>query len=453
MGVTMRESAKRLRGVRDRLPANVLRKNLADGRHADGAGLYLLVKGERRSWVFMFTRDGKRREMGLGPAGDTRPGADSDLISLRRAREKADEVRALLARGLDPLAERDREASEAAEAARAAELAAAAREAGSVTFGEMADAFVAGGTVAGQRIPGIASELRNAKHVAQWRMTLGPAYCRALRKIPVSEVATADVLSVLQPIWLKKPETASRIRGRIERVLDAAEVVGLREGKNPAMWRGHLQNLLPRRQKLARGHHAALPWQDMPDFIKALRERDGLAAMALEFLILTAARSGEVRGMDWSEIDEDAGLWTVPGERMKAGRAHRVPLSGRAAAILEEVRPLTGGEGLVFPGYRGRPMSDMTLAAVLKRMKIEATVHGFRSSFRDWVFEATAHPSDLAESALAHVHGSAVERAYRRGDALEKRRAMMEDWARYLDRAGGENVIEIAHREIADAKQ
>lgn len=444
----MAEKAKRLRGVRDRLPANVLRKALPDGRHADGAGLYLAVKGERRTWAFMFTHEGKRREMGLGSAGDPKPGTESDLVSLKRAREKADEVRALVARGLDPLAERDRAQAQAAEDAKAAEVAAKAAEARNVTFGAMADAYVSGGVVAGQRIPGIASELRNSKHIDQWKMTLGPTYCRALRKIPVSEVSTADVLAVLNPIWLKKAETASRIRGRIERVLDAAEVMGLREGKNPALWRGHLQNLLPKRQKLARGHHAAMPWRDVPDFIKALREREGLAAVALEFLILTAARSGEVRGMTWDEVDEDAGLWTVPGERMKAGRVHRVPLPDRARAILDQVKPLTGGEGLVFPGSKGRPMSDMTLAAVLKRMKIEATVHGFRSSFRDWVFEGTGFPGDLAESALAHVHGSAVERAYRRGDALDKRRGMMEDWARFLEGAGGGQVIQLRRSDV-----
>jgi len=451
----MAEKAKRLRGVRDRLPANVLRKALPDGRHADGAGLYLLVKPDgRKSWVFIFTHEGKRREMGLGPAGDPKPSTESDLVSLRRAREKADEVRALVARGLDPLSERNRAQSEAAEAARATELASAAKEARDVTFGAVADAYVSGGIVAGQRIPGIAAELRNAKHIAQWKMTLGPAYCKTIRKMSISDVSTADVLAVLNPIWLKKPETASRIRGRIERVLDAAETIGLREGKNPALWRGHLANLLPKRQKLSRGHHAALSWEDMPDFITRLREREGIAALGLEFLILTAARSGEVRGMIWEEVDQEAGLWTVPGDRMKAGRAHRVPLPDRAQQILEQVKPLTDGVGLVFPGNKGRPMSDMTLAAVLKRMKAtEITVHGFRSSFRDWVFEATGHPGDLAEAALAHVHGTAVERAYRRGDALEKRRGLMEDWARFLEGPSGKNIINLSERTSESASQ
>jgi integrase len=220
-------------------------------------------------------------------------------------------------------------------------------------------------------------------------------------------------------------------------------VLGLRDGANPARWKGHLAELLPKRHKLTRGHHAAMPWADVPAFVAALRDRDGLAPLALEFCILTAARSGEVRGMDWAEVDLDGALWTVPAKRMKAGRLHRVPLSDRAVAILAAVRPMTGGEGLVFPGTKGQPLSDMTLAAVLKRMKLEAvTVHGFRSSFRDWVYEATGHPGDLAEAALAHVAGSAVERAYRRGDALDRRRALMQDWARYLEGGtGGAEVI------------
>ncbi len=435
---------RRARGVRDRLPGNVLRQALEPGRHADGAGLYLLVREGRASWIFQFTMGGRRREMGLGPAGDPRPGQTSGPVSLRAARAAADAARALLARGIDPIEDRDREAR-AAEAEALAQAAAAAEAATrAVTFGALADAYVRGGEVAGQRVPGIAAGLRNRKHVDQWQMTLGERFCRALRRKPVAEVATADVLAVLQPIWLALPETASRLRGRIERVLDAAAVLHLREGANPARWRGHLAELLPQRHRLARGHHGALPWAEAPAFVAELRGRAGLAARALEFLILTAARSGEVRGTRWAEIDPEAALWTVPGARMKAGRVHRVPLPDRAVEILEEVRPLGDGEGLIFPGAQGRPLSDMTLAAVLRRMgRAGVTVHGFRSTFRDWVFEATAHPADVAEAALAHVTGSAVERAYRRGDALERRRALMADWARYLDPAPGAVVVPI----------
>lgn len=443
------------RRTRDKLPSNVLRLNLAEGRHSDGAGLYLTVKGASRSWVFMFASGGKRREMGLGPAGDPPAGRPSDLVSLKAARVRADELRAIVADGGDPLVERDRAAAEAAaeierqaaEAVAAIERARAQEEAAkraAITFGQVADAYVAGGNVAGQSLPGIAGELRNSKHVDQWKMTLGDKYCRKLRQMPVAEVGTTDVQAVLAPIWTKKAETASRIRGRIERVLDAAETLGLRTGANPARWRGHLANILPKRQKLARGHHAALPWRDVPAFVERLRGREGIAALALEFLILTAARSGEVRGMTWDEVDLDAAHWTVPASRMKAGRIHRVPLTERAAVILDEVKPLAAGDGLVFPGLGGRMMSDMTLAAVLKRMKADGvTVHGFRSSFRDWVFEATTFPSDLAEAALAHVHGTAVERAYRRGDALDRRRELMNAWATYIDGGSVGRVIQL----------
>lgn len=441
------------RRTRDKLPSNVLRLSLPDGRHGDGGGLYLLVRGDRRSWVFMFASGGKRREMGLGPAGDPPAGRPSDLVSLKAARTRADELRAVVAAGGDPLAERAQAAAEAAaeverqvaEAVAAVARAKAEAEAATVkaiTFGQVADAFVSGGDLAGRSLHGIGHELRNDKHVDQWKMTLGDKYCRKLRAVPVAEVSTADVQAVLAPIWTTKAETASRIRGRIERVLDAAETLGLRSGANPARWRGHLANVLPKRAKLARGHHAALPWLDVPAFIEKLRQRDGVAALALEFLILTVARSGEVRGMVWDEIDEEAGMWTVPAVRMKAGKVHRVPLPDRALEILELVKPLTGGDGLVFPGLRGKPMSDMTLAAVLKRMEMTGvTVHGFRSSFRDWVFEATNFPADLAEAALAHVHGSAVERAYRRGDALDRRRVLMEAWAGFCAGDGGGKVV------------
>lgn len=405
------------------LPGNILRQKLAPGRYSDGAGLYLLVTPTSRSWLFFFTTSGRRREMGLGSAGDA-----TGAWSLTEARQRADEARSLLKAGHDPLEYR-KAAAEAAEAADRAKASSA------VTFGEMADAYVDGGTLAGKKIVGQTGSFRNNKHVAQWRMTLGERYCGNLRKRPVADVSTEDVLEVLQPIWQTKNETASRIRGRIERVLDAARAAGFRQGENPARWRGHLDHLLSKRQKLQRGHHAAMPREDVPAFLKELRTRDAVSARALEFLILTASRSGEVRGADWSEIDLEARIWTVPGSRMKAGREHRVPLTDRAISILEEMAAAQGTNGTIFVTSGGRIMSDMTLAKMLARLDGGAyTVHGFRSTFRDWAFEVSRHPRDIAEAALAHVFGDATERAYRRGDALEKRREMMNDWQSYIER-------------------
>ena len=251
----------------------------------------------------------------------------------------------------------------------------------------------------------------------------------------------ADVLAVLKPHWEQRPETAGRLRGRIERVLNAAKAAGHRTGENPAAWRGHLENLLPPRQKLGRGHHEALPWSQVPEFMGALRQREGVAALAVEFAILTAARSGEVRGAAWDEFDVAAKLWTVPPERMKAGREHRVPLTARAVEIIETVSKLPN-DAYVFPGMKsGAPLSDMSLSAVLRRMTVAATVHGFRSSFKDWASEATSYPNELSEAALAHITGDKVERAYRRGDALERRRELMEAWAQYCEPSPAGNVV------------
>ncbi len=377
---------------------------LGPGRHADGGGLYLDRDDQGRSrWLFMWTRNGKRREMGLGPAGP-------NGVSLASARSKASAARDTVLRGADPIDERK---------------AAAAGPARVWTFGDLADDFVAA----------LSPQWRNEKHRAQWRMTL-TKYAAPLRALPVESVQTADVLAVLQPVWQLKPETASRLRGRIERVLDAAKARGLRGGENPARWRGHLDHLLPRRQKLTRGHHAAMPYEDVPEFTGQLREREAVAALALEFLILTAARSGEVLGARWSEIDLHSKVWTVPAERMKGGRLHRVPLTARAVSILEAAKPLSGGDDAakshVFPGQRTGQLSAMALAMLLRRMNVEQTVHGFRSSFRDWAGEVSTFPREVAEAALAHTVGDSTERAYRRGDALEKRRMLMEAWAAYL---------------------
>jgi integrase len=305
------------------------------------------------------------------------------------------------------------------------------------TFGQVADDFLSAKQ----------SEWRNAKHRAQWEMTL-QRYCAPLRSRPVDEIDTAAVLEVLKPLWASIPETASRLRGRIETVLDAARARGLIEQHkaNPVRWRGHLDKLLPKRQKLTRGHHAAMPFADVPEFMARLRKRGAVAALALEFTILTAARTGETLGARWDEINLKQGIWTVPAARMKGGRAHRVALSRRALAVLKKLDAARTDE-YVFPGQRpGKPLSSMAMEMILRRMKVEGvTVHGFRSSFRDWCGEVSTFPREIAEAALAHVAGDQTERAYRRGDALEKRRELMEAWATYCEPKAG-NVISISRR-------
>jgi integrase len=302
-----------------------------------------------------------------------------------------------------------------------------------MTFGEAADAL----------IESMSSSWRNEKHRAQWKMTL-TVYCEPLRSKPVTEIDTEHVLKVLQPLWTAKPETASRLRGRMERVFDFARARGQGSGENPARWRGHLDAVLPKRAKLTRGHHKAMPFDEVPAFMVALRERDGIAARALEFAILTAARSSEVFGASWSEFDLETRVWTVPAARMKAGRVHRVPLSARAVEILQEMQQKRLSD-LVFPGTKpGRPLSVMALEMVLRRMKVDVTVHGFRSAFRDWAGERTHFPREVAEAALAHLVGDAVERAYRRGDALEKRRKLMDAWSGFLTQQAQGNVVRLS---------
>jgi integrase len=363
------------------------------GRHADGGGLYLSVSpnGGRR-WVFLYRWHGKPTEIGFGSARD---------VTLARARELARQARSNLAEGINP---KDvRKPSKVA------------------TFGECADRV----------IDAMRPSWRNEKHAAQWKMTL-LHYAAPLRRLPVNKVGTDDVLSVLKPLWNAKPETASRLRGRIERVLDAAKAQGLRSGENPARWRGHLDQLLPKRQRLTRGHHAAMAYAEVPSFISDLRSRQATAALALEFAILTAARSGEVLGARWNEFDLDRAIWIVPAERMKGAREHRVPLSPRALRIVTELEDSRTND-FVFPGEKaGRPLSGMSLEMVLRRMKVEgATVHGFRSSFRDWAAECTNFPNEVCEAALAHVIENKAEAAYRRGDLFEKRRKLMDAWAAY----------------------
>jgi integrase len=378
------------------------------GMHADGGGLYLRItagKNSGKRWVFLYRRpaDGKRCEIGFGGAS---------AVSLAKARKKADEARTLLADGNDPLAAR--QASERMP-----------------TFGELAD----------QHIQAMGPSWRNPKHLAQWEMTLRE-YAKPLRHKPVNEITTADVLQVLRPIWLTIPETAARVRGRIENVLDAAKVKGFRSGENPAAWRGHLKLILPARQKLTRGHHAAMAIDALPGFITSLRARPAVAARCLEFAILTAARSGEALAARWDEIDLSAKVWCIPAARMKATREHRIPLSDRAVAVLLELEPLRAGT-YVFPGQRrDQPLSSMALEMILRRMKVEgATVHGFRSTFRDWAGNRTSYPRELAEHALAHAIGDKAEQAYRRDDALERRRPMMEAWAQFCSSTNGDNIV------------
>jgi integrase len=268
-------------------------------------------------------------------------------------------------------------------------------------------------------------------------------YAAPLRDKPIDAVDTESVLSILQPLWQSVPETASRLRSRIEAVLDAAKAQGHRHGENPARWRGHLDKLLPKRQKLSRGHHAALPYSQVPAFVASLCEREAVAALALEFTILTAARSGEVLGTHWPELDLEAKVWTIPAMRMKAGKEHRVPLSARAGTIIQRLAEVRTSD-FVFPGQRsGKPLSGMAMEMVLRRMKADVTVHGFRSSFRDWCGEETHFPREIAEAALAHSVGNEVEVAYRRGDALEKRRGLMEAWADFIEGTPAGNVIPI----------
>lgn len=387
----------------NRLTARSVATIKTPGRHADGDGLYLVVdKSGARRWVFLFRREGRLKEMGLGGAG---------RVGLAQARKLAIEVRKQLAAGLNPIEER-RRVSAADEVAK--------------TFGPFAASLV----------PEICAGFRNEKHRAQWASTLA-TYASSLNDKPLDEIETDDVLRILQPIWMSKSETASRLRGRIERILDAARAKGLRSGENPARWRGHLDALLPRPNKLSRGHHAAIPFERAPQFMARLQGIDAISARALEFCILTATRSGETLQAAWFEIDLHAAVWTVPAERMKAGRAHRVPLSTSALSLLESLSVNRIGD-LVFPGQRrGRPLSNMAMAMILRRLEPNgATVHGFRSAFRDWAAEMSDHPREVAEAALAHTVGDQTERAYRRRDALEKRRALMEEWAQYCFKGG-----------------
>jgi integrase len=381
-------------------------KNLkAPGRYSDGNGLYLNVGPTgSKSWLFLYVhrKTKKRREMGLGA---------SSAVSLR---DLASAKQKQIAAGLDPFDERDRQKSSG------------------LTFGQAADALV----------ESLEGEWKNEKHRAQWKMTL-KVYCKSIRSRPVDSIGMDDVLRILTPIWNTKRETARRLRGRIERVLDYARVIGAREGENPARWRGHLEVIFQEKRvkQLVRGHHRALPVDALPDFMRRLRAQHNIASRCLEFTVLTATRTSESLGAAWDEISFDKALWTIPAARMKADREHRVPLSSRAIALLQKMEAIRTSH-FVFPGLkRGKPLSTGAMDALLERMQVSATVHGFRSTFRDWVGECTSFPTDLAEMALAHVVGSKTEQAYRRGDGLERRRELMEAWASFAYPPEGANVL------------
>ena len=376
------------------LTTRQVRTIMTPGLHADGAGLYLSVGGgNSRSWFYIYRSGSKRTQIGLGSVRD---------ITLAEARGRAADLRKSILAGGQPRSWRATSTV--------------------TTFGQLADEYIA----THER------SWSNPKNAAQWKMTLRN-YAAPLHKKPVNGITVQDVLAVLKPHWQRVPETASRLRGRIEAILDAAKAKELRSGENPAAWKGNLKHWLPARAKLPRGHHAALPYKEMHTFMAQLRGREGVAARALEFVILTAGRSNEVRSADWNEIDAEAKVWTVPANRMKTRRPHRVPLCGRAVAILDEMGR-AGRIGLIFPGQRrGRPLSASSVAAVLKGMRPDVTVHGFRSTFKDWSRECTPFPNELSEAALAHVIGDKVEAAYARGDMLQRRRELMEAWAQFCN--------------------
>lgn len=385
--------------TRNKLNARTVRTIVKPGMHSDGGGLYVRVRSTgTRSWVFVSNVGGRRREWGLGSLSD---------VSLALARARADEFRQQIVDGSVPLGLR------------------AVRQSSSASnpvFGEFAFEYIAQ----------MAKGLSNAKHAKQWQSTI-ERYAAPILDDPIEAIRTEQVVDLLRPIWTSKPETARRVRGRIERILDAAHVSGHRSPQNPARFKGHLELLLPMQPKGQRKHHAALPYRDLPKFMLELRSRSGTASTALEFLILTAARTNEVIGATWEEISPKDTQWDVPSERMKAREAHQVPLSRSAMKLLRKHRKRSPEKkGLVFLGRGGAGISNMAMASTLKRMgRSDITVHGFRSTFRDWAGEMTSYDRETIEMALAHTIGSKAEQAYRRLRALEKRRELMEEWAEF----------------------
>lgn len=404
-----------------KLSALKVRSLTKPGTYGDGAGLYLQVRGaSNRSWLYRFKLNGKPHLMGLGALAD---------VSLAEARDAAATARKLVRQGVDPIAQRRSERADTAAKSRLN------------TFAEVAEAYVAAHETG----------WRNARHRQQWRNTLDSYVRPVIGDLGIAAIDTGAIMRVLEPIWRTKPETASRLRGRIESVLDYATARGWRTGENPARWRGHIENLLPPRSKMVRiKHHAALPWSEIGAFMARLREQKGASALALQYVVLTAARTGEILGARWSEIDLGDAMWTVPGNRMKAGREHRVPLSDVAMDVLRDVRalqPQSSPDEFVFPGRRpGIPLSKNVVPNVLRTLgRPDLTVHGFRSTFRDWCAEMTNYPNEVAEAALAHTIRDKAEAAYRRGDMMEKRRRLMNDWAAFC---GG-----IVHSGAAEANR
>jgi integrase len=399
-----------------KLTAVAVKNATRRGLYGDGGGLYLQVSpAGTKSWLFIYKIGNKRRDMGLGPIY---------TVTLAEARQKALECRKLRLDGLDPLDARNA-------ARQAGQTQARLDTARSMTFQACAEAYIAANK----------ATWRNPKHAAQWTATLKSYAYPTFGALPVQAVDTGLVLKAVEPIWTAKPETASRVRGRIESVLDWATTRHYRQGDNPARWKGHLQNVLPAlsrakrtaRQKTGRQeHHAALPYAEIAAFMAELRKQEGVAARALEFTVLTAARTGEVIGARWDEINMDERLWTVPAERMKAEKEHRVPLSDAALTIIEAMAERREG-AFVFPGGRsGRPLSNMSMLMMMRRMgRLDLTTHGFRSSFRDWSAERTNFPTEVAEMALAHIVSDKVEAAYRRGTMFQKRRQLADSWAKF----------------------
>jgi integrase len=395
------------------LSAKRVEREKRPGRYLDQHGLYLqVVNANNRSWIFRYERDGRERQMGLGPV---------HTVSLKLAREKAQAARLLLLDDIDPLAER--------EAKKAAIAAAAAK---TLTFREAAQQYI------DQHERGW-----SAKHARQWRKTLEQHAFKVLGNMAVGDVDTAAVLRVIDPLWAEKTETASRVRGRIESILDWATVRGYRQGDNPARWTGRLEHVLPAKAKVRKvEHHAALPYRDVPAFMAALADRQGSAARALEFTILTAARSGEVTGATWGEIDLEQRVWIVPASRMKAKKEHRVPLSAAAVELLQALPSEQGNPHLFVGAQRGSGLSAAAMGKLLVRMKrADISVHGFRSTFRDWAGETTNFPNHVVEMALAHTIPSAVEKAYRRGDLFVKRVKLMEAWAQFCSKPAPAGVV------------
>ena len=390
--------------TKHRLSAKRVENAKKPGLYADGGNLYLrIAPGGSKGWIFRYTLGGKTRDAGLG---------SYPTVSLATARDEAEPLRRQIKDSIDPI-----------ETRRAARAAVRAETEQAVTFEDCALRYIASHEAG----------WKNDKHRAQWRSTLKTYVYPVIGHLPVTAVGTPHVMQILEPIWRSKTETASRLRGRIEVILNWAKVRGYRDGENPAQWRGHLDQLLPPKGKVRRlVHHPALPYREMPTFMKLLREQNGIAARALEFLVLTASRTNETLEATWDEIQWDPELWAIPAERMKGTRDHRVPLTPSAIQLVSEMADIKLNE-FIFPGIKpGRPLSNMALLTLLKRMGYgHVTVHGFRSTFRDWAAECTSHPGEAAELALAHSVPNAVEAAYRRGDMLAQRRELLIEWERH----------------------